>query len=135
MKEALSAAMAQPMLADPIALARATRSAAGGVDVDTAAIRLENRDTFYSALGQRLVVLQKVEGDRAREICNALLNRCLCLGPRAIDAAVFLSAARLGIAEYVPHTIRSDYAKRLQEQNRELRLSLTPILEMLEPTQ
>ena len=134
-QKVLTEAMAQPMLADPIALARATRSAAGNVDVDTTAIRSENRDTFYSALGRRLVVLQKIEDARAREICKALLDQCFRLGPRAMDAAVFLSAVRLDIAGHVPGSIHSDYAKRLQEQNRGLRLSLTPILEMLKPTQ
>ena len=53
--EVLTGAMAQPLIADAIALARATRSAGAGEDtIELDAIRGENRDTFYSALGRRL---------------------------------------------------------------------------------
>ena len=124
--------MSQPVLADSIALARATRLAAGDVDsVDPGAIRSENRDTFYSALGRRLVFLQKLDDQRGREICSALLDQCIRFGPRSIDAAVLFAAAGFDIAGGISDSDWSNYLKRLQERDRELRLSLTPIVEML----
>jgi len=131
-QEALSRAMAQPALADSIALARATRSTSGNEDVfDAGAIRSEHRETFYSALGRRLVVLHTLDDERAREICKALLYQCIRLGPRSIDAAVLLAAYRLNIGEYVDINDYSNYVTRLQENDRELRLSLSPIIETL----
>ncbi len=128
---ALAAARTQPALADPVALARATRSVAGNeTKVDPAEMRTENRDTFYSVVGRRLVLLQNVDEERGREICEALLDQCFRQGPRDLDAAVFLSASRLNLGAYVTQTDRSDYMKRL-ENNRDLRLTLVPILQML----
>jgi len=128
---ALTAARTQPMLADPIALARATRSVARNeTKVDPAEMRTENRDTFYSVLGRRLVVLQSIDDEQGREICKALLDQCFRQGPRDLDAAVLLAASRLNLGAYVTQNDRSDYVKRL-ENNRDLRMTLVPILEML----
>jgi hypothetical protein len=128
---ALAAAATEPVLADPIALARATRSVAGDeTKVAPAEIRTENRDAFYSVLGRRLVALQKADEDNGREICKALLDQSFRQGPRYLDAAVFLSASRLNLAAYVTQTDRSDYMKRL-ENDRDLRLALGPILDMI----
>jgi len=132
LQKALSQAMAQPALADSIALARATRSTSDkAASVDSDSIRSEHRDAFYSALGRRLVILQEIEDGRAHEMCKALLDQCVRLGPRSIDAAVFLTALRLHIGGDVPADGYSNYVKRLRESDRELRLSLTPIVEML----
>jgi hypothetical protein len=131
-QKVLAEALSQPALADSIALARATRSAAGDDgSIDTTAIRSENRETFYSALGRRLVLVQRIDVLRACEVCSALLDQCLRLGPRAIDAAVFVTALRLEIGGDTPESMRSEYVRRLQEQDRDLRLSLTPVVEML----
>ena len=131
---ALVGAMAQPALADSVALARATRSVAGDADaVDATAIRGEKRDTFYSALGARLVALQRFEEVRAREICLSLLDQCFRFGPKPTDAAVFLAAVRLNLAGHVPDVAYSNYIKRLGIRDRELRLFLMPILELLKP--
>lgn len=128
---ALDAARTQSVLADPIALARATRSVAGSEPtVNPAEIRTENRDTFYSILGRRLVVLQSVDNEQGRQICKALLDQCFRQGPRDLDAAVLLSASRLNLSTYVTQTDRSDYVKRV-ENARDLRMTLVPILEML----
>jgi hypothetical protein len=127
---ALADAMNQPMLQRSIALARATRSVAEkSIEIDPEEIRNENRDTFYSALGRRLVVLQRLDGERGRDLCSALLDQCLRQGPRYLDAAVLLSATRLGMSASIVQTDYSDYVKRMGN-NRDLRLALIPLLEM-----
>jgi len=129
---ALTNAMTQPMLQNSIALARATRSVADkSIEIDPEEIRKENRETFYSALGRRLVVLQRLDEERGREVCSALLDQCFCLGPQDLDAAVILSAARLNFAaSLVQEEHHSDYVKRMGK-NRVLRLALIPLLEMI----
>lgn len=130
-QEVLTAATANPELSSGIYLARATRSAAGEDDnIDPGSIRAENRDTFYSALGRRLVLLQRLDAKLGIEVCKALLDQCLNLGPREIDAAVYLSAIRLNMSGYVTHASLSDYMKRL-ENSRDLRLTLAPILHII----
>ena len=118
------------MLQNAIALAQATRSVAQkSIETDPEEIRKENRETFYSTLGRRLVALQMLDDERGREVCRALLDQCFRQGPRDLDAAVFLSAARLDIGASIPQTDRSDYVKRMGD-NRDLRLALIPLLEM-----
>jgi len=127
---ALTSAKGQPMLQNAIALAQATRSVAQkSIETDPEEIRKENRETFYSTLGRRLVALQMLDDERGREVCRALLDQCFRQGPRDLDAAVFLSAARLDIGASIPQTDRSDYVKRMGD-NRDLRLALIPLLEM-----
>jgi len=119
---ALTTAMTQPMLKNSIALARATRSVADkSIKIDPEEIQKEDRDTFYSVLGRRLVVLQRLDDEHGREVCRALIDQCFRLGPRELDAAVFLSAARFDIAASVSRSDQSDYMKRL-ENHRDLRL-------------
>jgi hypothetical protein len=127
---ALTDATSNPVLQNSIALARATRSVANeNLKVDSGEIHKENRETFYSALGRRLVVLQRLDDERGREMCSALLDQCFRQGPRDLDAAVFLSAARLGIGGSILQADHSDYVKRMGN-NRDLRLALLPLLEM-----
>jgi hypothetical protein len=127
---ALEGALAEPMLQNSIALARATRSTGeSSIAVDPEEIRKESRDIFYSALGRRLVVLQRLDGERGRATCDALLEQCFRHGPRDLDAAVFLSAARFDICASILQTDLSDYVKRMGN-NRDLRLALLPLLEM-----
>lgn len=128
--DALTDALTQPALQNSIVLARATRSVANEtIEVDPEEIRKENRDTFYSALGRRLVVVEKLDVERGRVVCAALLDQCFRHGPRALDAAIFLSVARLDIGAFVLQANYSDYVKRMGN-NRELRLALIPLLEM-----
>lgn len=130
-QEAIAAAATQTSLRDAIALARSTRLASGDIaylDVDE--IRKENRDAFYTALGSRLVLIQRLDIKQRGEFCKALLDQCLILGPRALDAAVFLSAISLNLSEYFGKTNNSDYIKRL-DNNRELKLALSPLINML----
>lgn len=125
---ALKLAAQEPELKEPIAVARATRLAPGELGgFDPTSIRSDNAETFYSALGQRLVSLQYVDADARPSILDALLNQCLRYGPNGLDAAVFLSAGRPNI-ERLRHTPDYlNYLKRL-ENNRDLRLTLMPFL-------
>jgi len=129
---ALSAAMAQPALRDPIVLAQATRSTAkvSDVSIDPEGIRTESREGFYSALGRRLFILQRMAATESeRKLCGALLYQCLRQGPRALDAAVILAAARLSLQ--VSEMEKSDYLKRMGS-DRDLRLALIPLLDLIE---
>ena len=130
-EEALSEAATQPMLANGIALARATQSVAEKNDTyDADAIRLENRETFYSVLGRRLVVLQRLDDNFGAELCRSLLEQCFKYGPCEIDAAVFLLAVRFNPNDKISQESYSNYIKRL-ENKRDLRLTLMPILHLV----
>jgi hypothetical protein len=131
LEEVFAAAAAQPMLANGIALARATQSVAGSNDnFDAEAIRVENRETFYSTLGRRLVVLQRLTPEQGSNLCKALMEQCLKHGPCEIDAAVFLGAIRLNLCDHFSCESYSNYMKRL-ENKRDLRLTLMPILQIM----
>jgi hypothetical protein len=128
---ALSAAMAQPALRYPIVLAQATRSTAkdNNISIDPEGIRMESREGFYSALGRRLFVLQRMAGDEfERQLCGALLHQCVRQGPRVLDAAVILAAGRLNLQ--VSEIEKSDYVKRMGS-DRGLRLALIPLLDLI----
>jgi hypothetical protein len=130
LQAAITLAATQPDLRNPISLARATRAAAGkSENLGIEDIRSENRDAFYSALGRRLALLHRLDPVQGIEVCKALLDQCLRLGPRDMDAAIFLSVDRLKLGEYVLQPSYFDYMKRL-DNNRELRSSLAPILEI-----
>jgi hypothetical protein len=90
---ALKDAALNPELKDPIALAHATRLAAGelqGLNADT--IRAENAQTFYAALGQRLVSVRQLGEPTRSEIMQALIDQCFRLGPHGLDAAILILA-------------------------------------------
>jgi len=123
-----------PELRNGIALARATRLAAGEMaGINPAEIRSENAQTFYSALGQRLASVQGLSETTRKEIVRALLDQCFRLGPRGLDAAVFLLAYGLSLDNVATHSAYSAYAKKLENNRelRELRLALMPLLERL----
>jgi len=128
------AAGAQPVLRDAIALARATRSLREPLQyVDPDAIRAEARDLFYASLGRRLVLLQRLDAATGRDFCKALIDQCFRLGPKELDAGVFVSAERLDLKGYIADADHADYMKRL-ENSRDLRLAISPILDMLSVT-
>lgn len=133
LKAAIVSAETQPTLRDAIILARATRSTAkdDNTPLNINAIRSENRDAFYPALGRRLLALQRLDNEQARDLCMVLLDQCLRLGPRELDAAVFLSAMQLNINGYNKRSSLSDYRIRLNN-NRDLRLAILPILHAFE---
>jgi hypothetical protein len=121
----------QPSLADPIIQAKATRSAEiGNVSISPDEIRKESRDVFYALLGYRLSLLSRMTDVEARECCSALIDQCIRQGPREVDAAIFLLASRLRMADYAAQLSWSDYTKRARAR-RELGSTLMPVLESL----
>jgi hypothetical protein len=130
MMTTLDSAAKVPALAEGIALAQATRLAAGDPEsLDADKIRAENRDIFYGAIGSRLVALQSMNATSRKEKVQALLDQCLKLGPRGVDAAVFLLASQTG-ANAMLATEYSNYEKRLSN-DRDLRLAISPTLHAL----
>jgi hypothetical protein len=129
-KVALAEAASQPLLTDAIARAQAMRSAAKGDErIGPNEIRSENRDTFYSALGMRLTVLQKLPDARGRQICHAILDQCFRHGPRGLDAAVFCPpfasiCMTLSTTNHISTTLSAWKGIAV----------LTPLLEMLKST-
>src|SRR5579864_141697 len=132
---ALSSAQSQPDLANSIALGRATRLAGGDdEELNVDEIRAQHRDAFYASLGQRLIRLQRLSSEARKEIVVAFLAQCFRLGPSGLDAAVFLSAAELGVRNFSADPEYWNYMKRL-ENNRELRLALMPMIGLARPNQ
>ncbi|MGE0769015.1 MAG: hypothetical protein AB7L90_21440 [Hyphomicrobiaceae bacterium] len=129
MTVAINSAAKRPELEKAIAVARAVRVRAGDPELfDQDAIRLERREAFYAALGQRLVLLRDVMGDTRAEATRAMLDRCLRIGPDGLDAGLFLAALEweVPIDRKSPSAI--GYRERLLN-NRSLRLSLTPLFD------
>ena len=124
----LDAAAKEPALSGPITLARAVRLGPGELEsLNPAAIRSDNAETFYAALGQRLVSLQYVDSASRDAVVDSLLTQCLRLGPNGLDAAVFLTAGGSKL-EYLRNALEySNYVKRV-ENDRDLRLALMPFL-------
>jgi hypothetical protein len=128
MMEALRSAMEQEVLRDPIALALVTGTKADeDVDIAPDKVSSENSSTFYSALGRRLALLPKLDARTARRLCRVLLQQCFRYGPRGLDAAIFVYATQYGLAGQFDPDAGANYLKRV-EGNRELRLSLVPLL-------
>jgi hypothetical protein len=125
---ALKIAAEEPSLKQPIALARALRLASGELEsFDPASIQADNAETFYSALGQRLISLQQVDVDVRKSIVGALLDQCLRYGPNGLDAAVFLTVGQAEIESLRDTAEFRNYIKRV-ENSRTLRLALMPFL-------
>ena len=128
LSDAMTLAAQAPALKNSMALARVSRLTAGDSEpFDPAAISLENRETFYGALGQRLLLLRDLSQDRQEAVLRILLNHCFRLGPNGLDGALFSKALDLSIAVARATSPCADYIKRL-ENDRGLRLSLTPLL-------
>jgi hypothetical protein len=131
MLEVLQSVMQEETLHDAIAVAIAIGTSAEQPNKFTAEqIRSESAEVFYSALGQRLVLLAKMQTPAAEALCRALLQQCLRCGPRGLDAAVFVTAARLALAGELNSDEAANYVKRV-EASRELRLSLLPLVSSL----
>jgi hypothetical protein len=126
--QVLNMAAEEPALKHPIALARAIRLAPGELDsFDSATIRSDDAETFYSALGQRLVALEHLDADVRSDILGAMLYQCLRYGPHGLDAAVFLTAGRARIESLKDTPEYANYVQRVRN-DRELRLALLPFL-------
>ncbi|WP_437545622.1 hypothetical protein WME97_39950 [Sorangium sp. So ce367] len=126
---ALREASTNMELAPHIALARATRAVARPIDNNALEeARTADPEIFYTTIGRRLAQIKASTSDPT-ELCRILIEQCFRFGPKEIDAAVFLEAARLGLHGHVRASGLRDYAKRL-EGDRERRLVLAPILDL-----
>jgi hypothetical protein len=131
MVQVVESAAQQPSLRNAIKVALVT-GARLDQDVTIAPMEIsgEAAEVFYANLGRRLVLLDTLEQATAIELCRILLHQCLRFGPRGLDAAVLVYAKQLGLADQFEPEPTSNYLKRVDE-NRELRLSLLPLLAAL----
>lgn len=118
-------------LASPIALAKAVRMTAGDpIALDPDAIRLERREPFYAALGERLTYIAALPpSEDTTRVVAALVERCLILGPDGLDAGVFVIALRQDAID-LPNAAVKGYRQRL-ERNRALMQGLFPLFRSL----
>lgn len=93
---------------------------------DLKEISIEARDEFYSKLGRRLAFLLKYENE---ELWKILVERCLVLGPRPDDAAVFM-LGKQGWKSNRYNNLIHDYSQRIAS-NRNLRLLLIPLIDQM----
>jgi len=127
MVAALEAASDQEQLSDGISLGFATRHAGGAVGhTDAEFMSTESRGAFYAAIGRRLSALQ---GNTDRRFTTYLFKNTLRHGPRQVDAAVFASILPRDVDDLtiLMHELE-DYKARIGE-NRELSLTLVPLLD------
>jgi hypothetical protein len=125
---ALWEASANAELAPHIRLARATRAGARRIEpADIEEARAADAETFYAALGRRLAQLKTATTESGADLCKVLVQQCLRFGPRDVDAAVLMEAARFGLHDHVRASGMRDYETRLQA-DRDRRLILGPIL-------
>jgi hypothetical protein len=132
MEAALTLASTNLELLGPINLARAGKSAEKPLPGPwVEAVRSDDREAFYAALGRRLASLSTSQDEAAEteEMWGVLLEGCLRFGPRELDAAVLLGAARHGLGERARASGLRDYARRLA--GREQRLALIPLVDLL----
>ena len=125
-RELLAAvALENNTLRDGIRLAFATfTSVVDDEPIDLLAIQGEEREQFYSALGRRLVTLSRREDS---DLYRTLCERCLVLGPRPDDAAVFVLVRQFEPRSVIRFDLIVNYEKRLAEHN-SLRQLILPLL-------
>lgn len=131
MNEVLEDAATVPALAATMALAKGiARKPDNFHPFDIDAVRNEGKEAFYGALGQRLVWIADLPSDKRGEQMEVLLNRCLLLGPDALDAAIFVGSVEASIRLSLEFAPAKEYQMRLKGK-RSLRLSLLPLFERL----
>jgi hypothetical protein len=128
--EVLAAAEMQPELRDAVGSGRSARLGAAEIETVTKErISNESRDTFYAALGNRLLQLRTLSGGSKAEILGALVDKCFEVGPNGLDSGIFLLAEGIDSTKITENPEFDNYRTRLnQSQNRDLRLSLFPML-------
>lgn len=130
---AISLALQNDSLRDAITLAGATLLAGGEVheeDVGIDRIANEGAEAFYDAIGRRLSAICELGPDLQVRLTVALANRCLMLGPREIDAAIFICVMSYGVVGHIDCVAFKDYMQRLSA-NSGLSLSLAPVVQKL----
>jgi len=104
----------------------ATQSPSRLADGELKAIAEEKSDLFYGVLGRRLIILHKsTSADEQTLLAQALVRRCLVLGPREADLAV-LTAALPYRGSFDPPLRFDDYHRAVLDQN--LGLLFDPVL-------
>ena len=128
--EVLAAAEMQPELRDAVGSGRSARLGAAEIETVTKEkIRNESRDTFYAALGNRLLQLRTLSEDSKADILGALVDKCFEVGPNGLDSGILLLAEGIDPTKITDNPEFDNYRTRLiQSQNRNLRLSLFPML-------
>jgi hypothetical protein len=123
----LDNACSSQTLAGPVAGARATRALARKIDLDdSATAKANDRASFYMSLGRHLVQLQRTTGETKVNLCKLLARQCLRFGPRDLDVAVLLEAARMNLHDHIRASGLGDYVRRV-ERDRSLRNGLLPV--------
>ena len=131
MGAALASAARVPSLETSIAVARAIRITAGDPETfDVEVIREEKREAFYAALGQRLALLRGLPEQIRLRVTALLLEQCLRLGPKGLDAGVFAIASQIGTHVEV-HALEAEAYRRRLDNDPDLRLGLAPLFESL----
>lgn len=125
-KHLQDAADKQPQLRQGVQLAFATLATAlPSFTSSSEVIEAETRNEFYSKLSRRLVAISK---NNDGVLWRAIFERCLTLGPRAEDSAIFV--CRRG--EWLTHyNARIDSYSQRVAANAELRILLMPLIEDL----
>jgi len=133
MKIAIESASTNSSLSRGIALAFTTYQTSNQNqslnDEDLSKIANEDHDSFYSALGRRLVVFQNTKSDA---LGNALLAQSLHFGPDLADAAVLSIVA--GAEFHFDITLMkhlSSYENKIGSESRMLQLTLLPLVELI----
>lgn len=131
MVQAVQSAAQQSSLRNAIKVALVTGAILDkDVTITPEEINSEAAEVFYAGLGRRLILLETLDHTAATELCRTLLRQCVRLGPRGLDAAVLVYANQLALSGQLEPEPTSNYLKRVDE-NRELRLSLLPLLAAL----
>lgn len=131
MVDVLDLAAREPVLEGPISVARAIRVADEDTNLfDVEAIHGEKREAFYSALGQRLMLLGSLPETTRSLVIDALLQQSFRLGPRGMDAGIFVAASNSHLAPIGRFQDAATYRRRL-ENDPELRINLGPMFDRL----
>jgi hypothetical protein len=128
---ALDVATNSESLGASIRNARATRAG----DIDEVVIReakASDREAFYFTVGKRLALAGSRDDPKAIELWKVLVEQCLRFGPREIDAAILLGAARLNLHTHVRDHGLEEYKQRVR--NAEPRVDLMAIVALFAST-
>ena len=125
---ALQRAAEHSLLHESMATGRAVRF--GPEILDPVEIAAEPKLAFYAALGKRLALLATTTHLDQMTLLQVMLRRCLEFGPDGMDAGVMALALRENLVVEADQIVREGYTARVN-RNRNLRLSLSPLLQSL----
>ncbi|MEH6757203.1 MAG: hypothetical protein V7676_06790 [Parasphingorhabdus sp.] len=112
-------------LKNGITSARAVRIEADEEGFDFYAVADAPRDSFYAALGGRLVLASTFAAEQRAEAVCALVKRCLMTGPTGLDAGAFVAAIECSV--HIPCSAQTDGYRARMRANTELRHALMPL--------